>query len=151
MQTGMTRGYGQWVQGQDEAVLDQWPGQELYRAMEAEQPRPWAQIWSEAGGEIFDGRMIALKNDPIWTRISRFGLPYPPFDYGSRMDIRDVDRDTCIELGLIDRDTVIPPQTRDFNSDLKVSPQIRAASLRTVLEEDGYVFDGDVLEWREAA
>jgi hypothetical protein len=39
----------------------------------------------QAGGQIFGGRMIALKSDPIWTAISAFGTPYPPFDYNSGM------------------------------------------------------------------
>lgn len=140
----MAYGYGQWMQGQSEEVLDQWPAQELYRFAAANQPRDWEIRWGAAGGEIFGGRMIALKNTSIWTAISRFGTPYPPFDYGSHMDVRDVDRDTAMSLGLIDRDTQIAPETRDFNQDLKVSGDVRSAALRQVLENDfGYSFDQD--------
>jgi hypothetical protein len=47
---------------------------------------------------------IALKTSPIWTALSAFGHPYPPFDWGSGMDVRDVSADRAIELGLISRD-----------------------------------------------
>jgi hypothetical protein len=36
---------------------------------------------------------IAPKGDPIWTAISRFGLPYAPFDFNSGMILRPVRRD----------------------------------------------------------
>lgn len=137
----MAYGYGSWMQGQDAAILDQWPAQELYRAAPAKQPRDWEDRWSNAGGSIYDGRMIALKNDAIWTAISAFGLPYPPFDFGSHMDVRDVDRDTAVSLGLIDETTQIQPQTRDFNQDLQVSGEIRSTALRQAIMELGYQFD----------
>jgi hypothetical protein len=150
MNEGMAQGYGQWLQGQDSAILDQWPAQELYRAMEAQQPRDWKARWTAAGGQIFAGRMIALKNEEIWERISRFGTPYPPFDYGSKMDVRDIDRDTAIELGLIDRDTQIEPEDRGFADDLKFTPAVRDSALRqALLESDERLqFDGDVLTFK---
>lgn len=145
----MAQGYGRWVQGQDADILDQWPAQELVRVRQAEHPREWLQRWRDAGGTVFPGdRMIALKNDRIWTNISRFGLPYPPFDFNSGMDVEDVDRDTAIELELIDRDTEIFPQSRDFNLDLQATPEVRDASLRSELEHqlDGIArFVDDVL------
>ena len=45
--------------------------------------------------------MIALKNDPVWTALSRFGRPWPPFDYDSGMGIADIDRETAETLGLL--------------------------------------------------
>lgn len=131
-------GYGHWQQGQQADILDQWPAQELIRVIypkggpKAE--RPWEDIWREAGGQFFGVRMIALKNDPIWTKISRFGTPYPPFDFNSGIDVVDVDRDTAIEAGLIDENTEIFPQSRDFNQELESSPEVRADWLRQGLE-----------------
>lgn len=131
----MAQGYGRYAQGQDQAILDQWPAQELVRVRDAEKPRDWLQRWQESGGELFDGRMIALKTDRIWTRISRFGQPYPPFDFNSGMDVNDIDRDTAMELGLIDRDTELFPQSRDFNTDLQATPAVRSEALKAALSE----------------
>lgn len=129
------QGYGSWAQGQDAAILDQWPAQELFRAIQSRVPREWAQRWTDAGGRFFGGRMIALKNDPIWSEISRFGQPYPPFDFNSGMDVRDITRDEAIQLGLIDRDTRIEPQTRGFAEDLAASPEVRSQGLRSALAD----------------
>lgn len=117
----MAQGYGGWAQGQDPSVLDQWPAQELVRVIQSKVPRDWESRWEDAGGKFYDGRMIALKDDPIWTEISRFDTPYPPFDFNSGMDVADVDRDEAIDLGLIDRDTQIAPQTRGFNQGLEAT------------------------------
>lgn len=133
----MAEGYGSWAQGQDSAVLDQWPAQELIRVanFESEHKRDWASRWADAGGEFFGGRMIALKNDPIWIAISRFGTPYPPFDFNSGMDVDDVDRAEAMELGLIDESTELLPQDRDFNTDLQATPEVNSSSLIEALQE----------------
>jgi hypothetical protein len=144
------QGYGSWKQGQDPTVLDMWPAQELVRVIQAERPRDWAQRWSEAGGQFYGSRMIALKNDPIWTRLSRFGTPYPPFDFNSGMDVADIDRDEAVALGLIMRDEQIPAQDRDFNLDLQASPQVRSEALATALQEHfqgSAEFVDGVLRW----
>jgi hypothetical protein len=118
----MARGYGNWAQGQDPAVLDEWPGSELVRHEGRVNERPdWPRRFVAAGGRLYGGRMIALKDSPVWTRLSRFGLPYPPFDYNSGMGLDDVDRDECIALGLIDRDRQIEPQTRPFHDNPPIS------------------------------
>lgn len=129
------QGYGNWKQGQDAAVLEQWPAQELIRVQDSETPRDWSKRWADAGGQFFGTRMIALKNDPIWVKLSRFRLPYPPFDFNSGMDVQDVDRDTAVEVGLIGSDDVVEPQSRDFNQDLEASPDVRAAWLKEGVAE----------------
>ncbi len=133
----LARGYGQWIQGQQPDVLDEWPAQELVRERSSQQPRDWAKRWVDAGGISFGGRMIALKNDPVWKKISRFQLPYPPFDFNSGMGVRDIARDEAEELQLLDAGTVLIPQDRDFNADLQASPTIRANWLIDALEESG--------------
>lgn len=141
----MAYGYGDWMQGQAPPILDRWPAQELYRAFNRMVPRNWIQRWQDAGGQIFEGRMIALKNTPIWIAISRFGNPYPPFDFNSGMSIRDVTREVARKYGLIDLHTRIAPETRDFNQDLKFSTDIRSQALRQALIDEGYSFEGGVL------
>lgn len=132
----MAQGYGQFAQGQDEAVLDQWPAQELFRAEGRKVPRDWESIWREHGGESFGGRMIALKDDPIWTEISAFGLPYPPFDFGSGMWVRDIDRTEAESLGLLNADQRVEPQSRGFNADLQMTPAVRDEALMSALMQD---------------
>jgi len=80
------QGFGSWLQGQAEGALDAFPAQELFRAEDRKEPRNWIERWRGAGGQFYDGdRMIALKSDPIWSEISAFDTPYPPFDYNSGM------------------------------------------------------------------
>jgi hypothetical protein len=130
------QGYGQFVQGSQPDVLDQWPAQELVRVIDSLEPRDWAARWAAAGGQFFGGRMIALKSDPVWSAISRFGTPYPPFDFNSGMDVQDIDRAECEEIGLLSpEDEVTAPEIPDFNSELQASPQIRADWLRTALAD----------------
>jgi hypothetical protein len=93
--------------------------------------------------------MIALKNDPIWTKISRFGLPYPPFDFNSGMDLQDVDRDEATQLGLIDRDTQIAPDKRGFNDGLQAALDVKGGmleSLQSVFGDLVTIADG-VMRW----
>ncbi len=145
-------GYGQFIQGQDPDVLDEFPCQELVRIMDRTQKRDWHARWREAGGEfVGGGRMIARKDDPIWSQISEFGLPYPPFDFGSGMGVVDVSRDEAEALGVIDPGEVTQPQTRGLNDDLEMSVPARDAGLKAALMADvGDVaeLDGDVLKWR---
>jgi len=131
----MAQGYGSWKQGQDPSILDLWPAQELVRVIDSANKRDWAARWRDAGGEFYGPRMIALKNDPIWTRISRFGTPYPPFDFNSGMDVEDVSREEAVALGLIDRDTELLPEDRGFNRDLQASAEVRSDALQAALQE----------------
>lgn len=133
----LARGYGQWTQGQQPDVLDEWPAQELVRERVSAVPRDWAQRWVAAGGVSYGGRMIALKNSPVWAKLSRFGLPYPPFDFNSGMGVRDIARDEAEELRILDASTVMLPQDRDFNEELKASPVIRSNWLIDALESSG--------------
>jgi hypothetical protein len=117
----MAAEYGGYAQGQNEAVLDLYPCQELYREESRERPRDWQSRWQGAGGEIFEGRMIARKDEQIWTDISAFGLPYPPFDFGSGMGVRDVRRDEAERLGVIEAGDTIEPDVRGFNDGLEAA------------------------------
>ena len=99
------REYARYVRGQDADALDMYPAQEFLRVESRRVPRTdWPARWRAAGGKIRGGRMVALKSDLVWTNLSRFGRPYPPFDYGSGMGVEDVDREEAIELGLLPAD-----------------------------------------------
>jgi hypothetical protein len=106
------QGFGNFVQGTAPGVIDAYPAQELFRAEDREEPRDWPQRWQEAGGVMYGDRMIALKSSPVWEAISAFGVPWPPFDYGSGMWVRDVDRDEAEALGLISpQEQAVAPQS----------------------------------------
>jgi hypothetical protein len=130
--------YGRWVARQNPAILDAFPCNELVRVEAREVPRgyrrgakgrlvevpeeSWPARWDRAGGDFVGGRMIALKNDPIWIRISRFGRPWPPFDFNSGMGLADVSRDEAEQLGVIQPHDLVPkPMQMDFNHNLQAS------------------------------
>jgi hypothetical protein len=139
------RGYGWDVQGQNPDVLDEFPAQELIRDFAPKgRERDWAARWAKAGGEFFGGRMIALKNDPVWSRLGDPGLfddglgnPYPPFAFNSGMGVRDVTRDEAEQLGLIDANQEVFPRDLSFNEELQASPDIRDDRLRSLVESTG--------------
>ena len=98
------RGYIQHLEATTPGGYAAFPAQELIRTKARKQPRNWAKRWEDAGGKFFEGRMIALKDDPVWTKISAFGNPFPPFDFGSGMGVRGIKRSEAIRLGLISGD-----------------------------------------------
>jgi len=149
------QGYGNFLQGQADGALDVFPAQELFRAEDREKPRDWRTRWMQAGGEIFTGgRMIALKSDPIWTEISRFGVPWPPFDYGSGMWVRDVDRAEAEALGLLNPGEEVQPVVEKFNAKLEASASGLSPELLASLQKsfgNQVVITKDSIGWREAA
>ena len=123
MQTQMAAGFARHKSNQDPDVLDAYPAQELIREEDRMVPRDWSSRWAAAGGQLYGGRMIALKSDPVWSAISRFGTPWPPFDFGSGMGIEDIDRDEAEALGLIAKDEEAKPIETDFNDRLEASTE----------------------------
>lgn len=125
----MAQGYGYHAQGQDEELLGLYPAQELYRAEDRDEEREWMRvIWPEAAAKVGDtgainawksGRMVARKDSPIWTEISDFGQPYPPFKYNSGMDVMDVDREEAVALGVMEMTDLVQPQSRGFALDMQ--------------------------------
>lgn len=130
----MTYGKARWESGNDPAVLDAFPAQELVRVEPRKEPRDWNARWQEAGDAIgweganATGRMVALKSSPIWVELSEFGLPYPPFDYGSGMGVRDVERGEAVALGLLaEGDTA---EAADAPDELRASVKMLDATER---------------------
>lgn len=102
-QVDRAHGYARHVAGQDPDILDAWPAQELVRIEQRDAPRDWKARWTAAGGRLVNGRMVALKSDPIWAKLSRFGTPFPPYDFGSGMGVEDVSLEEAQAFGLIKR------------------------------------------------
>lgn len=135
----MAQGFGQHQQANDPDVLDAYPAQELVRQGWRKVPRDWLKRWQDAGGTLYGGRMIARKDDPIWTKISRFGNPYPPFDFNSGMSVRPVGRRLAIQYGVIAKGDSVSPTKVTFAKQpagtLKgLSQDITTALQRALLE-----------------
>lgn len=108
--TQQARGYVQHLEATNRGALAAFPAYELVRAERREKPRAWRERWRAAGGRFYDaGRMIALKTDPVWAKISRFGNPFPPFDFNSGMGVEDVSYGDCLRLGVVKAGD--PPQS----------------------------------------
>jgi len=104
-------GYRQWKESM--AGIEGFPAQELVRFEPRKVPREWHKIWDDAAATLPDttatsaqatGRMVAMKNDPIWTAISDFALPFPPFKRDSGMWTEDVSYEEAVKLGVMDKD-----------------------------------------------
>ena len=104
------------VNVQDEATVYAFPAWELALYDGQRVSRDWPARWNAAGesvgwvGASRDyGRMVALKDSPIWQALGNgaggyddaLGNPYPPFAIGSGMNWLGVDRRDCIKMGLI--------------------------------------------------
>jgi len=161
MQLAQAQGYAKWKTGQDKDLLKAAPAQELIRVESRRERRLWPTIWAAAGGKFYGepgpdypgapGRMIALKTDPIWTAISRFGTPWPPFDWGSGMGLRNVRRREALELGVIKRDDKAQqPLSTPLNSGLGASVKGLPDSSRERFRDafgDAIRFDGDTISY----
>jgi hypothetical protein len=114
-QTRQAQEYARWKMDHDADVLDEFPAYRLGEST-ADNPRDeafWRGRWAEAGSSVgWEGAlqedMVALKTSPIWQALSRFGTPWPPFDYGSQRDLDDVDRQEAEALGLLDPNAPVP-------------------------------------------
>lgn len=129
MQTELARGYGLLVDAQRD--LENYPFWELYRKYVRQEPRDWPARWREAGRARRQGKMVAPVNDRVWTDISAFGTPYPPFDYNSGMSVRRMSRERGEKLGLrfpkAQKERKLPkihPPTANVAFDPKIAEQL---------------------------
>ncbi len=132
------RGYANHLSATSEGALRAFPGYELVRVRRAKMPRDWDRLWKEAARKVgYAGvnretnEKIALKTSPVWVALSKFGNPFPPFDWGSGMGLDDVPRSKCAALGLVGEniEEQKPPKL-DLNGHLEVEiPLTRDDSL----------------------
>lgn len=136
MQTRQAQEFAKFKMDQDPDVLDAYPAQEFTRIESRKVERDdWSERWERAGGGTFDGdRMIALKTSPVWAKLSRFGTPWPPFDYGSGMGLIDVSRSEAEELGLIKVNERVEPIDADINDKLEASVTDLSDRMQTALQ-----------------
>lgn len=124
----MARGYRNWynwTQDEDTAAF------KFYRSQGREDPRYWAERWNRARAGLEEeateavssgfirGETVgyALAASDIWIRLSRFGTPYPPFDYLSGMNIAPIGAEEARAAGLdVSR---VRPAPASFNATLE--------------------------------
>ncbi len=116
-QLRLMTGKAQRATGLDPLALERYPAWELIRTEDRRIPRDWPRRWTQAGGRLFDGRMIALKQDPVWAAIGdpalfpdALGVDHPPFAFASGMGWQQIDEDDCYDLGVLG---ATPPAPKD--------------------------------------
>jgi hypothetical protein len=158
VQAEMSAGYARQQAAQDPDILDLFPADELYRQKTGKSQRDWMTRWNDSRSALGaattatlatskNGPFIALKNDPIWTAISRFGNPFPPFDYGSGMWVRDADQDEAERLGVTG--TPRPSPMKRIDEDVTVSapkgyPQSIVDAMMKSLGDRATLSDGKI-------
>ena len=156
----------------DQTRVDEYPALELLRVYDREIPRGekrehgqivedeengWPARWEAAGGELIDGRMVALKSSDVWQKLGdgeggyddTLGNPFPPFAFNSGYDVDEVSRADAVELGLMEDDD--KAQGADLDMDeliaLPVEAKMYAASVahRALMAGDvaGHEFHGN--------
>lgn len=117
-QTQKAENFARREAGMDDQALFQFPAWELVRTEDRDVPRDempsglaWPVRFGMAGGRLVDGRMVALKDDAVWSELGSSTLfadgidgDTPPYAFNSGMGWRDVGRDEAVELGLIGED-----------------------------------------------
>ena len=136
------------LESQTPSVVAMWPAWELTRLEGRGMPRgDWPQRWDAAARSVgFEGvsrdfgRMVALKDSPVWQALGdgeggyrdTLGNPYPPFAYGSGMGWLDVSREECESLGL-DAEGAASPEAPSISPDRE--------ELAAAAEKWGFDFD----------
>lgn len=156
-QQDIAAGFGRYVSENDPDILDAFPARELIRVVEPSDPkrkRNWEARWRAAGGRLFDGRMIAPKDDTVWQNLGdgaggyddALGNPFPPFAFNSGMDVEEVDREEAERLGVVQRNQRITPDSAALadHAGLKTKRFDRAL-LATLANNPDLAFDGDTL------
>lgn len=100
---GFVSGARNYMCGFDEGALLAFPAWSIVKDIECKARCNLKTKWIENGGVLLSGKMIALKSDPIWRKMSLFGYPFPPFNYCKCCGVEDIDYDKCKKLKIVDR------------------------------------------------
>lgn len=132
-----------WAQRRQQLGSLAHPGQRLFRKRQARAPRDWAARWRDAAqavrweGVAKGGEMVALITSPIWGKLSRFGYPYPPFDFNSGMWVMPVGIDECEALGLLEYEEYGEPEDDGMDgAEIEHSPAPLSADALTPRQAD---------------
>lgn len=138
-----------------------YPAQRLVRLGQRTQPRDWPARWRTAYAQVGGSGacatdMVALVESPIWAALSRFGQPYPPFDFNSGMGLEPVDYDEAEALGLITDDALAAIDAAAAAPHEAPSLEANLAHISDSLKQQAadimrgaVIFDGDTIRWAD--
>jgi len=129
----IARGFGWFLQGQDQAALDAYPCQELVRIEMRKKERNWPVRFLAAARDVGDedamrvygetGRMIARKDSPLWQALGdgaggfesdALGNPFEPFAFNSGEGLRDIGYTQSVALGFVKPGQKLQPQKLSY-------------------------------------
>lgn len=113
-QVEQANSYGQFLEGQDEDILDIWPCWRFVRVRPVMSPRPYHKA---ALGQI------RRKDDlEFWLSLNRdFNVPWGPWGFNSGCGTEDVDRAEAETAGAIKPSDKVKPIVKEFNDRLQQS------------------------------
>jgi hypothetical protein len=104
--------------GMDADSRYNWPAWEFLRLHHSRIPRGstgrendigWQERWIRSGGKLYEGRMIATKDDDVWDNISDSSIwddgmdsDCDPVVFNTGYGRMELPRATCVKLGVID-------------------------------------------------
>jgi hypothetical protein len=123
---------GEEIDGNDPDALREFPCWELVRFYDRDVPRgferrkgglvpvlgdSWQERWVRAGGKLYDGRMIARRDAPVWSALGDSGVfsdgtdsDVAPYAFNSGYDRIARSRAECISLGVIGPEDEVRPR-----------------------------------------
>lgn len=130
-------GYGHWKQGESPVILRRYPAQRFIRDFSVMVKRPrHAEHEGDVRLKSDEAYWADYQNDPA---IGGFGVPWPPFGFGSGMWVEDVSLEEARDLGL-KVDDPKPATEKNLNSGLaasvkKMDPEVKK---KLITELRGY-------------
>jgi len=116
--TGISYGFKGWLSSQDSSLLAAAPAQELLLLDDLCEIRDWRKQWLASGGRFYGSRMVALKTDLVWHKLSAFGLPWPPFEVGSEAYLENVLYPEALRIGLLKGRLTVNQEACAFDPEL---------------------------------
>lgn len=121
---------------------DLYPAKQMVRLTIRREPRDWNARWKEVtkqmpnDGTYNASKKSALVDSPVWGAISRFGVPYPIYDYNSGMGDMPLTAQEAAAMG-INAPAVPPLLTPDaFNANLQAVPRVKDEAILRALERE---------------
>lgn len=113
-QVEQANSYGQFLEGQDEDILDIWPCWKFVRVRPVMSPRPYH--------EAALGQMRRKDDLEFWLSLNRdFNVPWGPWGFNSGCGTEDVDREEAEAAGAIKPSDKVKPIVKEFNDRLQQS------------------------------